>query len=79
MRIQTFLGIVITVGVVSMAFGQSRSAYSERGSLREGDRAPDFDLEELENHDAGRTDPGRVRLSDFEGEKPVVLIFGSYT
>ncbi len=69
----------MAVGVVSMASGQSRDAFQETGSLREGDRAPDFDLEELENYDAGRIDPGRVRLSDFEGEKPVVLIFGSYT
>ena len=42
------------------------------GSARVGQPAPDFDLETLDK-------TGRVRLSDFRGSKPVVLIFGSYT
>ena len=42
------------------------------GRLRTGDAAPDFDLSTLD-----RT--ARVRLSSFEHQKPVVLIFGSYT
>ena len=42
------------------------------GHLRHGDAAPDFDLETLDRK-------ARVRLSSFRGEKPVVLIFGSYT
>ncbi len=37
-----------------------------------GDSAPDFKLA-----DVGGENP--VRLSDFRGKKPVVLIFGSYT
>ena len=37
-----------------------------------GDVAPDFEL-----HDAKGESP--VRLSDFQGEKPVALLFGSYT
>jgi hypothetical protein len=42
------------------------------GALREGDPAPDFDLE---RHDKS----GRVKLSSHFGERPVVLVFGSYT
>ena len=37
-----------------------------------GDAAPDFELPLL-------GDKGRVRLSSFRGDKPVALIFGSYT
>jgi hypothetical protein len=42
------------------------------GSLRVGDPAPDFTL---------RTADGTasVRLSSFRGDRPVVLVFGSYT
>jgi peroxiredoxin len=42
------------------------------GALQVGDPAPGFDLATL---DGG----SRVRLSDFRGVKPVVLVFGSYT
>lgn len=42
------------------------------GQLQAGDAAPDF---ELLTHDKSET----VRLSNFRGEKPVVLVFGSYT
>ena len=37
-----------------------------------GDIAPDFEL-----HDVNGENP--VRLSDSQGQKPVALIFGSYT
>ncbi|MBT3311939.1 MAG: redoxin domain-containing protein [Desulfobacterales bacterium] len=37
-----------------------------------GDLAPDFELFDIEGKES-------VRLSDFQGDKPVVLIFGSYT
>ena len=37
-----------------------------------GEAAPDF---ELDLYDGG----GRVRLSSFRGDRPVVLIFGSLT
>jgi hypothetical protein len=47
-------------------------SWARGGHLRPGDTAPDFDLEMLD-HSA------RVRLSWFQGRKPVVLIFGSYT
>ena len=39
---------------------------------RVGDMAPDFEL-----RDAGGKNP--VRLSDFRDQKPVALVFGSYT
>ena len=42
------------------------------GLLNVGDAAPDF---ELKTADKKRT----VRLSDFVGKRPVVLVFGSYT
>ena len=42
------------------------------GDLEPGDPAPDFVLPLRDNS-------GEVRLSDFRGERPVVLIFGSYT
>ncbi len=37
-----------------------------------GDMAPDFELSDANGENA-------VRLSDFRGNKPVALIFGSYT
>ncbi len=37
-----------------------------------GDVAPDFELSDVNGENP-------VRLSDFRGQKPVVLIFGSYT
>lgn len=37
-----------------------------------GDLAPDFELPELSGS-------GSVRLSQFRGERPVALLFGSYT
>ncbi len=39
---------------------------------RVGESAPDFEL-----HDSTGESP--VRLSEFKGEKPVALIFGSFT
>ena len=42
------------------------------GSLKPGDEAPDFDLQTVDK-------TARVKLSDFRGKRPVVLVFGSYT
>ena len=49
-------------------------AFGERiqDTLRVGDAAPDFPLPLLKG-------TGEVRLSSFQGKKPVVLIFASYT
>jgi peroxiredoxin len=44
----------------------------EKHAPKVGDLAPDFELYDTRNE-------GSVRLSDFRGEKPVALIFGSYT
>ena len=41
-------------------------------SPKVGDMAPDFELQDPEGK-------ARVRLSDFRGERPVALVFGSYT
>ncbi len=42
------------------------------GTLSVGEPAPDFTLTTPEKK-------GRVQLSTFRGQKPVVLVFGSYT
>jgi hypothetical protein len=42
------------------------------GSRQVGDVAPDFSLETVDHQST-------VTLSSFRGEKPVVLVFGSYT
>ena len=42
------------------------------GRLHMGDRSPDFTLPLLDHS-------GSVTLSSFHGQKPVVLVFGSYT
>jgi len=39
---------------------------------RLGDPAPDFELRDSNGENL-------IRLSDFKGEKPVVLVFGSFT
>jgi hypothetical protein len=49
----------------------SRMAHGE-GTLKPGDPAPDFSLR------AVRSDK-TVRLSGFAGQRPVALVFGSYT
>jgi hypothetical protein len=45
------------------------------GDLEVGDAAPDFDLEVV----GDGAPSARVRLSDFRGTQPVVLVFGSFT
>src|SRR5713226_9754766 len=42
------------------------------GYVKPGDTAPDFSLETVDHK-------SRVQLSSFRGQKPVVLVFGSYT
>jgi peroxiredoxin len=39
---------------------------------RAGDEAPDFELGDVDGQHS-------VRLSDFQGKKPVALVFGSFT
>ena len=45
---------------------------ARRGQLHVGQPAPDFTLPTLEKS-------AHVKLSSFRGQKPVVLVFGSYT
>lgn len=42
------------------------------GDLKPGDVAPDFELQY-------RGSPQTVKLSTFRGDRPVALVFGSYT
>ena len=46
--------------------------WARKGSLSEGDLAPDFTLPTLDR-------ASRVTLSSHRGQRPVVLVFGSYT
>jgi hypothetical protein len=45
---------------------------ARKGNLHVGDAAPDFSLPTFDHKE-------QVRLSSFRGQKPVVLVFGSYT
>lgn len=47
-------------------------SWARQGNLQEGDEAPDFTLSTLDHS-------SRVTLSSHRGERPVVLVFGSYT
>ena len=42
------------------------------GAPRIGDLAPDFELRDIQGENL-------IRLSSFQGNKPVALIFGSFT
>jgi peroxiredoxin len=44
----------------------------DRKAPKAGDMAPDFTLSDITGKES-------VRLSDFRGQKPVALVFGSYT
>lgn len=48
------------------------SPAEREGTLKPGDDAPDFHLRKSKSEE-------KVRLSSFQGSKPVALIFGSYT
>jgi len=47
--------------------------WARRGDLVEGDLAPDFNLRTTQDRER------RVALSSYRGDRPVVLVFGSYT
>lgn len=46
--------------------------WARRGELAEGQPAPDFDLRMLDRE-------MRISLASHRGQRPVVLVFGSYT
>jgi hypothetical protein len=56
------------------AYGMVRYAlpHMKLGNLKVGDTAPDFEAVGLDGE-------SRVRLYDRVGQKPLVLVFGSYT
>lgn len=62
---------LVTIGPRNL-WGMLLYDQREEGNLRVGDQAPDVLLTALD----GST---RVRLRDRVGEKPLVLLFGSYT
>jgi len=65
-RCSAMLFTLVTLGSV-LALSQVRE-----GNLKVGDPAPDFELKV-------RGSEQRLRLSDFQGNKPVALVFGSFT
>ena len=58
-------------GVVQKLMGR------EPGSVQQGERAPDFTLPWLPG--SAGSDSASMTLSDHFGNRPVALIFGSYT
>ncbi len=83
-RKPTILGLAAAIMLLfvlsSSAEAQERSKRGRRGRIPqrapdridEGDRAPDFKLQTLDGEQ-------EVQLSSARGERPVALIFGSYT
>ena len=58
-----------------LRYRRESKAWQERydaSAPKAGDTAPDFELGDVNGENP-------VRLSDFRGQKPVALIFGSYT
>ena len=47
--------------------------WARKGTLADGDMAPDFDLRTAQDRSR------RVTLGSYKGQRPVVLVFGSYT
>lgn len=83
-RLLGWVGLVVAIGVAGLAgyamftigprnlWGMLRYDQREEGSLVAGQRAPDVALFALD----GATP---VRLSERIGERPLVLVFGSFT
>lgn len=69
-----FISALLILGACASLLAADRRSAPKRQPemMRAGDMAPDF---ALHSPDGKQT----VRLSDFRGKKPVVLIFGSYT
>jgi hypothetical protein len=76
-------GLAVSLALASLSSGawaqekpaaRSRQAgdLREQGTLKAGDKAPDFSLKTLDGKQT-------VKLSGFQGKKPVALVFGSYT
>jgi len=81
MRRSLLLLTVLLLGALPSA-GQSdksRPAHSRYTTpdLKVGDMAPDFELIQLDESGSNQTQ--RVKLSSWQGRKPVLLFFSSYT
>jgi hypothetical protein len=63
--------VVVSIGPRNI-LGMIRYDQRREGRLRVGDRAPDVELVALDG-------TRRLRLAEFVGGKPLVLVFGSYT
>ena len=85
MKARTIITAVVIVAVSSGAFllarreGQKRGLIKlgkydirSEGTLQVGDLAPDLELERLDGS-------GRVKFSQLHSDRPLVLLFGSYT
>ena len=62
---------------IKFSFGYRNKLMAAQKALdakapKAGDLAPDFSLEDIDGKDS-------VTLSDFQGKKPVALVFGSFT
>jgi hypothetical protein len=71
-RFGTFMTHVPMAVVWGVLPGPKLWMWARKGTLKVGDAAPDFTL-------ATHDHTSQVTLSSFRGQKPVVLVFGSYT
>ena len=85
MKARNVITVLVIVAVSTGAFflarreGQKRGLIKlgkydirSEGSLQVGDIAPDLELERLDGS-------GKVRFSQLHSDRPLVLLFGSYT
>jgi hypothetical protein len=79
---KVLLGLAIAIAILAAlatwqmggpknVLGMIRYDQRQEGKLRVGDSAPDVELVAL--------DGSHRRLKEFAGEKPLILIFGSFT
>ena len=62
----------MTKTIRNMQEARAWQSRHDRNAPKVGDLAPDFEVYDSKGEDS-------IRLSDFQGKKPVVLIFGSFT
>jgi hypothetical protein len=71
MRFAAVMAKLPPVAMMSFPF-QTMWSRARAGVLQVGTEAPDFNLQTVDK-------TASVRLSSFRGDRPVVLVFGSYT
>jgi hypothetical protein len=71
---EVFGGVMRHVPMVTLMVLPFRPLWlhARAGHLKVGDAAPDFDLARYDKE-------ASIQLSSFRGQRPVVLVFGSYT